>query len=54
MDISITKSNNNNNNNIYIRNKDNIIKDKLITYLEERRVNKKVSKFFNIFLIFFN
>ena len=31
---------------IYIKNQDNIIKDELITYLEERRINKKVSKLF--------
>jgi hypothetical protein len=29
---------------IYINNQDNIINDELITYLKEKRVNKKVSK----------
>ena len=29
---------------IYINNQDNIIHDELITYLEEKRVDKKVSK----------
>jgi hypothetical protein len=33
-------------NDIYIRNKDNIIEDELITYFEEKRTDKKVSKFF--------
>jgi len=30
---------------IYINNQEDKIEDELITYLEERRVNKKVSKF---------
>jgi len=29
---------------IYINNQDNIIDDELITYLKEKRVNKKVNK----------
>jgi hypothetical protein len=29
---------------IYINNQDNIIDDELITYLKEKRVDKKVSK----------
>ena len=61
MDISIAESNNDDN--IYISNKENIIKDELITYLKEKYINKKVSLLFNyiyflyysnIFLIFFN
>ena len=43
MDINISESNNNSN--IYISNKENIIEDELITYLEEKRVDKKVSLF---------
>jgi hypothetical protein len=30
--------------NIYINNKEDIIEDELITYLKEKRLNKKVSK----------
>ena len=38
---------------IYINNQDNIIDDELITYLEEKRVNKKVNKtYFFYFKIF--
>ena len=39
---------------IYIRNKDNIIEDELITYLKERRVNKKVSKFLLLIYLIIN
>ena len=43
MDISIAESDNNDD--IYISDKENIIEDELITYLEEKRVDKKVSLF---------
>ena len=33
---------------IYKTNKDDIIEDELITYLEERRSNRKVSKYFKV------
>ena len=35
---------------IYINNQEDKIEDELITYLEEKRVNKKVS---NIYLLYF-
>ena len=38
MDISIAESNNDDN--IYISNKENIIKDELITYLKKKKINK--------------
>ena len=49
MDISIAESNNDDLD-IYINNKENKIEDKLYTYLNKIRVDKKVSKnlLFNI------
>ena len=44
MDISIAESNNSND--IYISDKENIIEDELVTYLKEKRINKKVSSLF--------
>jgi hypothetical protein len=41
---------------IYITNKEDFIEDELISYLEEKRADKKVSKYlnsFNLFIIFF-
>jgi replicative DNA helicase len=38
--------------NIYISDKENIIEDELITYLEEKRTDKKVSLFFLIIYIY--
>ena len=42
-------SQNQNNLNIYINNKEDFIKDKLISYLKEKRANKRVSKYLNFF-----
>jgi hypothetical protein len=58
VDSNISESNNNND--IYINNKENIIENKLIIYLEKKQADKKISLLFislyfsNIFLIFFN
>jgi hypothetical protein len=41
----MAESDDNDDLNIYITNQGDIIEDELITYLEERRVNKKVSLF---------
>ena len=37
--------------NIYITNKSSNIEDKLVTYLEEKREDRKVSKFYLNFII---
>jgi hypothetical protein len=51
MDISIAESDDDDD--IYISNKENFIEDELITYLEEKQVDKKVSLFFKTLLYFF-
>jgi hypothetical protein len=50
MDKSLAKSDDNSN--IYISNKENIIDNKLVIYLEEKQVNKRVSILFIFFLYF--
>ena len=44
MDISIAESDDDDD--IYISDKENIIEDELVTYLKEKRINKKVSSLF--------
>jgi hypothetical protein len=44
MDISIAESDDDDD--IYISDKENIIEDELVTYLEEKHIDKKVSSLF--------
>ena len=46
---SININQDDNNLNIYINNKDDYIKNKLISYLDKKRVDKKVNKHLNSF-----
>ena len=41
--MAISSDKTNNKDDIYISNKENIIEDELILYLEEKRIDKKVS-----------